>query len=42
MVAEEMPNIPLIHRVIYYFTSERLNIQADPAVLLKFAEATLK
>jgi ABC-type transport system substrate-binding protein len=42
MVAEQMPNIPLIHRVIYYFTSARLNIQADPAVLLKFAEATLK
>ncbi len=42
MVAKEMPNIPLIQAVDYYFASNRLNIQTDPAVLLRFAEATLK
>lgn len=41
-VAEQMPNIPLIQAVDYYFASSRLNIQTDPAVLLRFAEATLK
>lgn len=41
-VAEQLPNIPLIQAVDYYFASSRLNIQTDPAVLLRFAEATLK
>ncbi len=41
-VADQMPNIPLIQAVDYYFASDRLNIQTDPAVLLRFAEATLK
>lgn len=42
LVAEQLPNLPLIQAVDYYFTSERLNIQTDPAVLLRFAEATVK
>jgi len=41
-VAEQVPNIPLVQAVDYYFTSERLDIQTDPAVLLRFAEAKLK
>lgn len=41
-VAEQMPNIPLIQAVDYYFSSSRINIETDPAVLLRFAEATLK
>lgn len=41
-VAAEVPNVFLVHRVDYYFTSERLQIEADPAVLLKFAEAKIK
>jgi ABC-type transport system substrate-binding protein len=41
-VAEQVPNVFLIHRIDYYFTSERLQIGSDPAVLLKFAEATVK
>ncbi len=41
-VAEQMPNIPLIQAVDYYFASDRLNIETDPAVLLRFAEATTK
>jgi len=41
-VADQMPNIPLIQAVDYYFSSSRLNIETDPAVLLRFAEATLK
>ncbi len=41
-VADQMPNIPLIQAVDYYFASSRLNIETDPAVLLRFAEATLK
>jgi ABC-type transport system substrate-binding protein len=42
MVAAEVPNVFLVHRIDYYFTSARLQIESDPAVLLKFAEATLK
>jgi ABC-type transport system substrate-binding protein len=42
LVAEQLPNLPLVQAVDYYFTSERLNIQTDPAVLLRFAEATVK
>jgi oligopeptide transport system substrate-binding protein len=41
-VAEQMPNVPLVNRKDFYLTSERLNITSDPAVLLRFAEATLK
>jgi ABC-type transport system substrate-binding protein len=41
-VAEQVPNVFLIHRIDYYFLSARLNIESDPAVLLKFAEATLQ
>ncbi|MEZ4671542.1 MAG: ABC transporter substrate-binding protein [Anaerolineae bacterium] len=41
-VAEQIPNLPLVQAVDYYFTSERLDIQTDPAVLLRFAEAKLK
>lgn len=41
-VAEQVPNVFLIHRIDYYFTSDRLQIESDPGVLLKFAEATLK
>jgi ABC-type transport system substrate-binding protein len=41
-VAEQIPNVFLIHRIDYYFTSARLNIESDPAVLLRFAEATVK
>jgi ABC-type transport system substrate-binding protein len=42
MVAEQVPNLPLVQAVDYYFTSERLSIETDPAVLLRFAEAKLK
>lgn len=42
LVAEQLPNLPLVQAVDYYFTSDRLNIQTDPAVLLRFAEATIK
>ena len=42
MVAEQVPNIPLVQAVDYYFTSERLDIQTDPAVLLRFADAKIK
>ncbi len=41
-VADQMPNIPLIQALDFYFSSSRLNIQTDPAVLLRFAEATIK
>lgn len=41
-VAEQVPNIPLVQAIDYYFTSERLSIETDPAVLLRFAEAKLK
>lgn len=42
VVAEQVPNIPLVQAIDYYFTSERLSIETDPAVLLRFAEAKLK
>lgn len=42
LVAEQVPNVFLVHRIDYYLTSERLQIGSDPAVLLKFAEAGLK
>jgi len=41
-VAEQVPNLPLVQAVDYYFASSRLNIETDPAVLLRFAEATVK
>jgi ABC-type transport system substrate-binding protein len=41
-VAEQVPNLPLVQAVDYYFASARLNIETDPAVLLRFAEATVK
>jgi ABC-type transport system substrate-binding protein len=41
-VAEQVPNIPLVQAIDYYFASARLTIQTDPAVLLRFAEATVK
>lgn len=41
-VAAEVPNVFLVNRKDFYFLSERLNITSDPAVLLRFAEATLK
>jgi len=41
-VAAQVPNVFLVHRVDDYFTSSRLNIQTDAAVLLNFADATLK
>jgi ABC-type transport system substrate-binding protein len=41
-VAAQVPNVFLVHRIDYYFLSDRLVIESDPAVLLKFAEATLR
>ncbi|MEO8608036.1 MAG: ABC transporter substrate-binding protein [Chloroflexota bacterium] len=41
-VAEQVPNLPLVQAVDYYFASARMNIETDPAVLLRFAEATVK
>ncbi len=41
-VAAQVPNVFLVHRIDYYFTSERLQIKSDPAVLLDFADATVK
>jgi ABC-type transport system substrate-binding protein len=41
-VADQVPNVFLVHRLDFYFTSERLQIISDPAVLLNFADATVK
>ena len=41
-VAEDVPNLFLQHRNNYYFTSERLSIESDPSILLRFADATIK
>jgi len=41
-VAEQVPNVELVHRVDYYFTSARLDIKTNPAILLDFADATVK
>jgi len=41
-LSELLPNIFLEHRVNYYFTSERLSIESDPALLLRFDTASLK
>jgi hypothetical protein len=42
MLVEEQPNIYLQHRRNFYFTSERLTIEGNPAVLLVFADATVQ
>lgn len=42
LVAEQVPNIPLVQAFDYYFISQRLDIQTDPGVLLRFAEAKVK
>lgn len=42
MLAEEVQSIYLQHRQNYYFRSERLNIEGNPAVLLVFADATVQ
>jgi ABC-type transport system substrate-binding protein len=42
MLADEVPSIYLQHRQNYYFTSERLTIEGNPAVLLVFADATVQ
>jgi len=42
MLAERAPNLFLEHRANYYYTSERVNIESDPAVLMRFAEATVQ
>lgn len=41
-VAQQVPNVFLVHRIDYYFVSDRLQIVSDPAVLLNFADATVK
>lgn len=41
-LSELLPNIFLEHRVNYYFISERLSIESDPALLLRFDTASLK
>ncbi len=41
-LSELLPNIFLEHRVNYYFVSERLSIESDPALLLRFDTASLK
>ena len=41
-VQEVMPNIWLQHRRIFYFTSERVHIESNPAILLVFSDATVQ
>jgi ABC-type transport system substrate-binding protein len=41
-LVEAQPSIYLQHRQNYYFTSERLTIEGNPAVLLVFADATVQ
>jgi peptide/nickel transport system substrate-binding protein/oligopeptide transport system substrate-binding protein len=41
-VSAVVPNLFLEHRVNYYFTSDKVNIEADPAILLRFASASPK
>ena len=41
-VAAQVPNAFLVHRVNDYFTSARLDIKTDAAVLLNFADAKVK
>lgn len=40
-IVDQQPNIFLHHQVNYYFHSARLNIQSDPAILLRWDSATL-
>jgi ABC-type transport system substrate-binding protein len=42
MLVEDQPNAFLQHRNNYYFVSDRLTIESDPAVLLRFASATVQ
>lgn len=42
MLAEEVQSIYLQHRQNYYFLSERLTIEGNPALLLVFADATVQ
>lgn len=42
MLVESAPNVFLQHRNNYYFVSERLTIESDPAILLRFASATVQ
>jgi ABC-type transport system substrate-binding protein len=42
MIVEEMPVIYLDHLVNYYYTSSRLDIIADPGILLRWDTATLR
>ncbi|MEP7290380.1 MAG: ABC transporter substrate-binding protein [Chloroflexota bacterium] len=41
-IFEQMPNAFLYHLSNYYYRSERLHIEADPAYLLKFDSATVQ
>jgi len=41
-VQAQLPNLYLYHMQSYYFTSARLHIESDPAILLKFDEATVQ
>jgi peptide/nickel transport system substrate-binding protein len=41
-VAEQVPNVFLVHRVDYYFTSARLDLKTNPAILMNFADAKVK
>lgn len=38
---EQVPNLFLYHLDTYYFTSDRIDIKSDPAILLEFDTATL-
>jgi ABC-type transport system substrate-binding protein len=42
MLVEDSPNVFFGHRTNYYFLSERLTMESDPAVLLRFASATVQ
>lgn len=42
MIVDEMPNVFLQHQLNFYFTSERLSIQSDPGILLRWDQAMLK
>jgi ABC-type transport system substrate-binding protein len=41
-VQEVRPNLWLQHRQIFYFTSERVTIGSNPAILLVFSDATVQ
>lgn len=42
VLAEQRPNIFLEHQLNFYFTSERINIQSDPAMVIRWDTATLR